>query len=67
MPRQSTRGKMKTGMDRAIKAVDKVLDHLQAVDILADGKHPVVKDNMSVAVTLAASFKQFLMQFKENI
>jgi hypothetical protein len=67
MPRQSTRGKLRSHLNRAGKALDKVLDHLQSLDVEADGKHPVVLEHIPISTIMIVALKQYLEKFRQAI
>jgi hypothetical protein len=67
MPRESTRGKLKTQLTRASKALDKVTDHLHTLDVLADGKHTVVTEHVPIALTIIVALQEYFQKFRANI
>ena len=67
MARRKTRTKLRFQIPKAIADLDNALAHLQYLDELQEGRHPIVEEHMPLIVVGFNTLKTALKRFREAL
>ena len=67
MAKRSTRNKLRWQADKAAEYMDKALEHLQAIDRMADSRSTFISTNLPQLASMIENIRLILLRFRDGM
>lgn len=67
MAGRKTRTKIRFQADKALADLDRCVEHLAKMEIIADERSPYINENLPKVIMVLEGARQILQQFKEGL
>jgi len=67
MAKRSTRKKIRFQVDKAANNIDRAIEHLHSLDVIADKRSPDLNENIPKFVFMLDEFRKMLLKWRESL